>query len=345
MSGLLKKVVVVVIALVGLVSKGESELLKYVPSGVDGVVSLQIAEIMNLPQIDEMKRENEEVAAGWTRFESELQKLGLQIGDLPKEALVFFRQDRSKGGAIVNTPIDEAGFKKLLDAQQQKEGEVIYQVKDVAGHKVYVLQGARLEQVKNISKESAAVAFLRPNIAVVTDSGMIGTILEDRKQAGADDKLRQCAQSLKRPGLAWLAFVNRGESDDEGNQLSPLRNISSVAMSLNLCGEHKKDVLLDAEVVCANNNAASMLAMQAQGMIMFFAAQGFQDNPQLGADVSKAIEIRPEGNKLVARINIPEKLGNDLTQHVRKLQQQRGTAPACSSHKESSATSGCCPGH
>ncbi len=353
MNGLLKRVVVVGIALISLVGKGENELMKYVPTGVDGVLSLQIAEIMNLPQIAEMRQENKEFAAKWTLFESELQKLGLKISDLPTEALVFFQEDRSKGGAIVKTPIDEAGFKKLLDAQQQKESKVVYQVKNIAGQKVYILQGTGLEQINNAGKNSAAVAFLRPNIAVITDSGAIGAILNQHEQAGAGDKLRHCARSLKQPGLAWVAFVSRSKPDDaDGNQLSPLRNIESVAVSLNLSGEHKKDMLLDAELVCADNNAASMLAMQAQGMIMFFTAQSFQNNPQLGADISQAVSIKPDGNKIIVTINIPEKLGSDLTEYVKQLQQQRKrTAPVGTAAKTAPAantavptgSSGSCP--
>ena len=326
-GGFMKKILVA--AVVGLMSTvgsvfAGSQLLNYVPAGVEGILSVKVNQVLNLPLLKEMRQENPEFKGQWNEFEAQLKSVGISISDLPSEAVVFFRKDQTLSGAILQTSIAEKKFQAILDKGQT--GNVKnYKIETIGGKSVFVIS-------KDGKDQNVAIFYVRPDVAIMAEPDQVKQILDGIKDNGNTVKnLLAGSGKINRDAVAWLVFKNSApvkpqppvQPTADGQPQAPQapeQSIEQVGVSLDLTGKTKKDIVLDAEITCQNDNAASQMAMQSQMGLMMLTGMAFKDAPQLGADISKAISIKNTGKVLTAKVSLTETLSQQIRKYA--LEQQ-----------------------
>jgi predicted transcriptional regulator len=332
MKKLMTIAIVTVVALSSIVVSAGTKLVNFVPAGAEGILSVNVSRVLDLPLLKELRKENQDFQMQWLQFEQGLKNLGLSVKDLPTEAMFFFRADKSMSGAVVRTPLNEKNFVALLN--RDKSGKKSYSVETVAGKKVYVLKGKQGNNPAAVDK--VAISFLAPDVAVVAEKPQMNVVLSGISKS-ANKALRSNAAKVNREALAWMVFKQKAQATPvQPGVPNPLSSVDTVGLSLDLTGKNQKDIDLNAEIVCKDANSASMMAMQAQGMLMMLTANAFQKNPALGNEIGKAIKIKPQGKVLSAKVNVPEPLCKKIRKYIEENKKaapvgRPAAGPACSS--------------
>lgn len=300
------------------------KLIDYVPSGVDGMVSIQVQKILGLPVFKDAVKSNKEFNEEYTEFEAELKKIGLSEKDMPSKAIVFFKQDGVFSGVVAKTTVTEDKLQQLLTSDKFKDDTKLV-TKNIKGKKVFEL-----------GTDTTAFTYLEPDVLLITDKSLVGQIIDAAK--GDNKALLAKADSVNKDALVWFVYHGKAKENPQpqAGPGNPVDGVETVGASLDFTGKDQKDIVLDAEVTCKDEAAASGLGMQANGMVMMMVPMAFKEDPQLGMDASKAIKIETKGNKINAKVSVPKALHDRLIEYSKKMQQKQqpqmncagGTCPA-----------------
>ena len=318
--------VVFVAAMVFNVTAG-SKLINYIPAGVDGVVSISIKQIIDIPVFKEKRTTDPEVKKQWAEFEDGLKEYGLTVNDLPTQALIFFSQDQKINGAVFKTSLNEQRFVEILKKEQKKQKN-LYTTRKLNGKTVYILnKNNKLISKSQLAKMQGgkvpALTFLTADVAIVGEDKMLDKIIGAIKTNSATVKrLLGKSVDVNRNAPMWLVFRNTKTAAPKPGQRpgGMMDGITGLGLSLDFTGAKKRDVGLDAQVSCRDANAASGLGMQLQGMIMMMSAMAFKDNPQLGGELGQAVKVKAAGSNVAIKITITEQLGDKLQKYIAKQQ-------------------------
>ncbi|MCP3968407.1 MAG: hypothetical protein GY750_07865 [Lentisphaerae bacterium] len=307
-----------------------ADLISFVPNDAQGLVYLDVSRLINLQQVKDIRTKNKDFNNQWLDFEKSLQPLGLQLKDMPSEALMFFRMDQSQFGIVAKSKINEAKLVSLLKTQKMPNGKKAeYTVQTIAGRKVYIIKTDEDLPVGKGPKEEVAVTFLKPDVVLLTEKPQVNAILSGMGK-GPSAKLSNAVKQIKRPALAWMVCEQQPPKAPQGQPgqpviANPMSSIKSIGISLDLTGKDQKDLSLNADVECINAQSASSLAMQLNGLMMMFVPQGFAGDPQLGSEVAKSIKLRPENSNVKIDVSVPELLLNKIQKYLE--QRQKMMAP------------------
>ena len=273
-----------------------NKLLNYIPANVDGVVSIKIKQIMDVPVFKEKRTSDPEMKKQWGVFEGELKKYGLTVDDMPTQALVFFSKDKDLNGAVIKTSLSEARFVEILKKEQANRPN-FYTTRKLNGKTIYVMNEKLLKDSSKYNKQDniPALTFIAADIAIISDNKMLDTVIKSIKGNTATvNTLMKKSASVNHDALVWLVFKNNnaGKTQQPGQRPDMMDGITGVGLSLDFTGAKKRDLGLDAMVSCRDNNAAAGLSMQLQGLIMMGSAMAFKDNPQLGGEIGQAKLIK-----------------------------------------------------
>jgi hypothetical protein len=319
--------IVFVSALIFNVTAG-SKLLNYIPVGTDGVVSIKIKQIMDVPVFKEKRTTDPELKKQWAVFETELKKYGLNVSDLPTQALIFFSKDKNLNGAVIKTSLSEKRFVEILKKEQANRPN-LYTTRKLAGKTVYVMNEKLLKDNNMSVKQNnvPALTFVTADIAIISDNKTLDKVVSSIKNNNDTVKtLMNKSASVNHNALVWLVFRNNSPAaaPQPGQRPGPMDGITGVGLSLDFTGAKKRDLGLDAMVSCRDANAAAGLGMQMQGLIMMGSAMAFKDNPQLGGEIGQAIKVKPNGSNVSIKISVPETLGTKLQKYIAEKKTQQG---------------------
>ncbi|MCF6177395.1 MAG: hypothetical protein L3J71_16700 [Victivallaceae bacterium] len=297
------------------------KLLDYVPAGIDGVVSISIKQIMDIPVFKEKRTTDPELKKQWAEFENLLKNYGLTVNDLPNQALIFFSQDQKLNGAVLKTSLNEKRFVEILKKEQRKQPS-LYTTRKLNGNTVYVLDDNLLPK-SQLSKiqggKVPALTFLESDIAIICEDNMLDTVVGAIKNNGATVKrLLGKSADVDRNAPIWLVFRNNSPAvaPQPGQRPGMMDGITGVGLSLDFTGAKKRDLGLNAQISCRDANAAAGMGMQLQGMVMMMSAMAFKDNPQLGGEVGQAVKVKANGSSVAINISVPEQLGEKLQKYI-----------------------------
>lgn len=299
-----------------------SKLLNYIPAGVDGIVSIKIKQILDVPIFKEKRTTDPKMKKQWGQFETELKNYGLTLNDLPTQAMVFFAQAKELNGAVIKTSLSEKRFVEILN-KAQKEHPHLYSTRKLNGHTVYVLNDKSIKHSKLpiAQHDIPALTFIKSDIAMVSNNKTLDKIVNAAKNNTATVKsLMAKSAAINQNALVWLVFKNNTPATPPthkpGQHPSMLDGIIGIGLSLDFTGAKKRDLGLNAMVSCRDDNAAAGLNMQLQGLIMMGSAMAFKNNPKLGSEIGKAITVKPNGSNISIKISIPEALANKIQKYV-----------------------------
>lgn len=304
-----------------------AELTSFVPGDTQGLLYLDVNRLINLQQVKDMRSKNKDFNSKWIDFEKSLQPLGLQVKDMPSEALIFFRMDKSQFGIIAKSRINEAKLVSLLKTSKMPNGKkAVYTTKNVKGRKVYFIETNEDLTNPKGKKENVAVTFLKPDIVLITEKPQVSAILSGMGK-GPSARLTSAVKQIRRPALAWMVCEQNPPQPVKNQQgqpvvANPMETIKSIGISLDLTGKAQKDLALNADIECVDAQAAASLSMQLSGLMMMFVPQGFAGDPQLGSEVAKSIKLRPEKNNVKIDVKVPELLLNKVQKYVEQRQQK-----------------------
>ncbi len=299
-----------------------ANLLDFVPDNADLILGVRVTDSLNLPLVKEMRQNDKEFAVKYTSFEKELEKNGLSVKDMPPQAVVFGRQDRAYWGIVMDATIPEAKFVELLKTKFKSGYNVDYTVEKVNGQTVYCLENKPVKVGETLvdsgmlgqrDMKKIGVFYLNPHVAMITDFQEAGRIMNEINKGNCKQFIDN--SGINQQALAWIIYlpsIPSARAADAGGNGMPeqafAQPFNSMGMALNFNGSEQKDIALDAVIDCKNQNSAAMMAMQAQGMIMFGLSSVFKDNPGLAADIGNALRVQADGNKVKANLRLPEKL-------------------------------------
>ena len=297
-----------------------NRLLNYIPANIDGVVSIKIKQIMDVPIFKEKRSTDPQLKEQWAAFEGELKKYGLTVNDMPTQAVIFFSKDKTLNGAVIETSLSEAKFVEILKKEAANRPN-LYTTRKLNGETVYVMNEKLLQESNKSLKDSGtpALTFIAADIAIVSDDKVLDSVINSIKGNTATvNTLMKKSTSVNHDALIWLVFNNKEvpKAQQSGQRPDMMDGITGIGLSLDFTGAKKRDLGLDAMVSCRDNNAAAGLSMQLQGLIMMGSAMAFKDNPQLGGEIGKAIKIKPNGKSVAIKISVPEALGIKLQKYI-----------------------------
>ncbi|MHB9138013.1 MAG: hypothetical protein ACYC4Q_01265 [Victivallaceae bacterium] len=315
----MKKMVLFLMMCSGMLSSvlADGSLLEYVPNNADVIMGVRIIDSLNLPLVKEMRLNDKEFADKYFSFERELAKAGVTVKDMPPLAVVFSRQDRAYWGIVMDATIPEARFVELLKTKIKSNYNVDYSIEKINGQTVYCLENKVSKMGEPVVDPSMlgqkdmkkiGVFYLKSDVAMVTDFQESGKVLDEIKKGSCKTFIDN--SGIDQNSVAWVIYH---PSSPVGVSQQPL---NSMGLALNFNGTEQKDIVLDAMVDCKNQNSAAMMTMQAQGMVMFGLSSAFKNNPALAADISNALKLKTDGNKVKANLQLPEKLHKQIKDYL-----------------------------
>ncbi|MCP3968406.1 MAG: hypothetical protein GY718_19010 [Lentisphaerae bacterium] len=297
-----------------------SSLIKYVPSSAQAIVHIKPLELLNSPFAVQLREQDPQLKENWQKLQSDLNKLGLQIKDLPTEALIFFKTDKSLLGFIGKGHLSEQKMVKLIESRKQTDNQPAYKISDIEGHRVYTYQS------NAGSFKDAALTYLTPDTFIVTPGKYMKATLQGMNKGLAPD-LTTALKTVKKDSLVWLAVENNFAAQDPKAVVNSfIKPVKTISASLNLQGKAQRDLAFNSDIICTDNQSAANLAMQLNGITMLMIPQGFSKNPQLANKLAHSIKIAPEKNSIKVGVVLQETTLNELINYKRKAQTGENTA-------------------
>jgi hypothetical protein len=322
----MKKTILFVMMCVGLLSNvwAGGSLLTYVPNNADLIMGLRVTDLMNLPLVKEMRLNDKDFAEKYIAFEKELEKVGVSAKDMPPMAVVFSRQDRAYWGIVMNATIPEAKFVELLKTKLKSGYNIDYSIEKINGQTVYCLENKSAKagepavdpsMLGQKDMKKIGVFYLKPDVAMVTDFQEAARVLAEIKKGNS--KLFIDKSGIDQSAPAWVVYHPAAPAAAANTpEQASFKMFNSLGLALNFNGAERKDIALDALIDCKDQNAAAMMTMQAQGMVMFGLSSAFKNNPALASDVSNALKFQTDGSKVKAHLQLPEKLHKQIKEYL-----------------------------
>ena len=298
------------------------DLINYVPADADGVISVDADRLVNLSQLKDLRKENNDFDTNWTKFESELGKYGLKTSDLPSRIMVFFKAEAGtqNAGILAITKISEAKLVELLKANKDK---VSYAVKTISDRKAYVITQ------KENKADTVVITYLKTNLVLICDENKAEQFCKAVGKA-KNTKLIAASKKADQKALVNILFAKEAKAAapaaagktpmgmPAGN---PADTVNSAVITLNLVGKTQKDISLKADLDCADANGAAQMAMQLKTFVMIMGMQMAQD-PALSKSVTEAIKIDQKDSNIKIDVSISETLLNKIKTAVEERKKQ-----------------------
>lgn len=280
------------------------DLINYVPADIDGIISIDADRLVNLSQFKELRKENADFDANWTKFESELGKYGLKTSDLPSRMMVFFKAEpgTQNAGILAITKIPEAKLEDLLKTNKDK---LSYVVKTISDRKAYVIT------MKENKSDTMVIAYLKTNLVLICDENKAEQFCKTVGKA-KNTKLIEANKKADQKALVNMLFVqevkpNQASAPQGMSMMPAVDKIKSAVITLDLVGKNQKDIDLKADLECADVQNAEQMAMQLNMMVMGMSMQMAQD-PALGKAITESIKVAQKASNVKINISVSEEL-------------------------------------
>ena len=317
-----------------------ADLFNFVPEKANAIIYLKFNEIINHPALKEARSKNMEFSKKYDEIEAKFGKFNIKIEDLASDMLVF-REGEDDAGVVLKTGITEAKLKEIIasDIFVQKNGGKIQESK-MAGRKVFVISSPiKGNDIPNNSIDidnESVLTYLDKNTVLVTEKNCFEKIVKEISKSNvlANKEMMSLKKDVNTSSAtAWAVFVMppkekaapaqpAGAQQPPAFMNDPADSVKGGCFAVELAGKEKNDIIVDVLLECDTEQSASMMAMQAQGLIMLGSGTMFQKNPQLGMKVGSAIKINSSGKNLSAKLNFPKTLMDEIKKHAEDMKKQ-----------------------
>ncbi len=292
----------------------DAGLVKYVPGDVDGFGQVNIKELAANPKFKDFVETNQDPK--FNQFKDNLKLNGIDIYNAFSSGVFYFNSKSKKGGAVLKTSINESTLNTMLANNKNNEGRQVNKT---------VVSGKTVYSVDNGGKKSSFV-YLKPDVIGISelpeDVAALASMTE-KSSAISNAKLMDYSAKTNKSSIIWVVFDAkdsfsgaRQDQNQKGNkgmqQLFPVDNIQGGFMNLNLTGQGKDNLNIDAHINCKDKNKAQMLTMLFQPMVMSYMSVIAQGNSQLNDALMDAIKFSNEGNDIVVKADISSALQEQL---------------------------------
>lgn len=302
------------------------------PKNTALLVSFDVQRFMKLPLIESMKKTDPEFQSGWTEMEQKLAAQNIKMDDVASSAVVFALEDGASG-MLVRTAVPEDKFEALL--KSEAFGKPPYKVEQSGSKRLFVfsapensaasLPGLDVIQANPLlnkyAKGNTVLSYVKPGTVLISDyENAKNLITLMGASLGPKDSLLSRKSSLGQNPVAWLVFdkAQKAEANKNAPVMSPMASISGGALALDFTGKDSEDCALNALVDFKDAQSASMLSMQAQGLMMMLSGSAFQGDPQLGMDLVSAIKIQNQDKQVKVSLLLSKDLQTRLKDYTEK---------------------------
>jgi hypothetical protein len=317
----------------------DGELIKYVPSDVDGFGYVNIKELAANLKFKDFVEKNQDPK--FNQFKDSLKLNGIDIYNAFSYGVFYFNSKNKKGGAVLKTSISENTFNTMLANNKNKEGRQVNKT-NANGKTVY--------SVDDGGRKSSFV-YLKPDVigmsSLPEDVEILASITE-KESAASNAKLMDYSAKASKNSMIWIVFdakdsfsgMRKNQEGSKGmQQLFPIDNIQGGFMGLNLTGQNRDNLNIDAHISCKDKSKAQLLAIQLQAMTMTYIPMVSQGNSQLNDALQDAIKFSNEGNDIVIKADISSALqeqfkksslnasSNPFQPQILGTKQKKGTKP------------------
>jgi hypothetical protein len=291
----------------------DTGLIKYVPGDVDGFGQVNIKEFAANPKFRDFVETNQDPK--FNQFKDNLKLNGIDIYNAFSCGVFYFNSKSKKSGAVLKTSINESAFNSMLANNKNNEGRQVNKT---------VANGKTVYSIDNAGKKSSFI-YLNPDIIGISelpeDVAALASMTE-KSSAASNAKLMDYSAKTNKNSIIWAvfdakdSFAGTHQDNPKGNkgmqQLFPIDNIRGGFMNLNLTGQNKDNLNIDAHINCKDKNKAQMLTMLFQPMVMSYISVIAQGNNQLNDALMDAIKFSNEGNDIVVKADISSALQEQL---------------------------------
>jgi len=280
---------IAVLMLVSVAAGAAENLLNFVPEKANVMIYLKFNEIVSHPALKDARDKNMELSSRYNEIESKLSKFNIKMEELAGDMVVFSEGD-DDAGAVLKTGITEQKLKEMIASgvfSEKNDGKI--EEATMAGRKVFILSspvknedmlGARY-QLDN----QAVITYLNKNTLLITEKNCFEKISGEIAKSNvlANKKLVDFKKNVNPDATMWAVFSipekAKKQSEAQAPQqmpvmANPAESIRGGSVSVTLSGKDKSDIALEASLECDDEQSASMMAMQAQGLIMLGSGIG-----------------------------------------------------------------------
>ena len=294
----------------------DTELIKYVPGDVDGFGQVNIKELAANPKFKDFVETNQDPK--FNQFKDSLKLNGIDIYNAFSSGVFYFNSKSKKGGAVLKTSISENTFNAMLANNKNKEGRQVNKT-NANGKTVYsVDDGGRKSSFVYLKPDVIGISALPEDVAVLAS-------MTEKESAASNAKLMDYSAKAGKNSMMWIVFdakdsfsgMRKNQEGGKGmQQLFPIDNIQGGFMGLNLTGQNRENLNIDAHISCKDKSKAQLLAIQLQAMVMTYIPMVSQGNSQLNDALQDAIKFSSEGNDIVIKADISSALQEQFKKSV-----------------------------
>jgi|GEM_PF-2388342 len=296
----------------------EDALLKYIPSGTEYVVSVDVEALRKLPLFRNLaESDNSDVKAYREGFENDW---NLRLEDCRE--LLFAGGGKRLRGMLVATPVTE---KELTDRLRGFGDR--FSISGEQGRQVYCL-------VSNDSipsqRRMIAATYLEPGVVLATEREYVAQFL-----AGLAVPAETRARLVRSPEgapLAWshinVEALRAGKKKKKNDFTGMLLNgIRTIALKFDAVGDGAAGWRLTGDALCVDAASAQMAAMQFPMLLQLGAGMLFMDDPALGAELLKQVRIAPDQDRVMLELNVSKPLADRLGRFLESQAKKRIAPP------------------
>lgn len=326
--------------LMAFATNAADNLFNFVPQKANLMIYLKFNEVINHPALKEARSKNMEFSNRYDEIEARFGKFNIKIEDLAGDMLVF-KEGEDDAGVVLKTGITEEKLKEIIASGifTENNGGKIQESK-IAGRKVFIISSPiKTNDIPNNSIDldnEAVLSYLDKNTVLVTEKNCFEKIVKEITKSNvlANKEMMNLKKDVNTSAsTAWAVFVmppkakpaqaqTTGAQQPPAFMNDPADSIKGGCFSIALAGKEKNDISVDALLECDTEQSASMMAMQAQGLIMLGSGTMFQKNPQLGMKIGNAIKINSSGKNLNAKLNFPKSLMDEIKKYTEDMKKQ-----------------------
>lgn len=272
--------------------RADTPLLEMVPKDIDGCLWLNLKQIVAHPLVAEQLAKQQD-NDGMRHFRDLFARHDLDLYQSFPEGVIFGNRD-GNGALLLLTTVGEEQFRTMfeedpLNVVGQLDGQAIYP---------YAAKEGR--------GGGGVSMYLRPDVIVSAKDADALTAYRESVQGGTLASHPALSGYRRRiaPGAdAWAVFVNPQPPQGEAPQQGMFGMVKGGSLALHLGSPadatKKDDLRLILRLACKDAQGAAFGALSMNGMLMVGIGQAFAGDPELGTEMSKLLQLRPEQQDIV----------------------------------------------
>ncbi len=284
-------------------SAAAESLYRQLPAGTAAAVRVRIEKLLAEPLLKALAEESGEVKDTLQKIEKfSTEKTGREV--TIREALFSFVDENRWNVYMECDGMDEAFFRAAVRREYPQAEET-----SVSGRPAF-----RLAPRKDVPP--ITVALLRDDlIAAGAAADLAASLKGPRMEAAEADKLER-ADELVTLDILDCAKINELLGDQQSGPLfRTLRGAGSVV------GDQILKLRLEA--LCTDAEAAQLVAMQAQQLMMLGVTFGLSADPELAQQILQRLKIKATEANVAADLELTREMLSALAGYEKKAQEQR----------------------